>query len=261
MILLVARGGEGVEDNGTGNATEDDPRRAESADFYDEIYAGKDYVGEAARVAALVRERNPAAATLLDVACGTGRHLEHFAESFACEGVDINPALLDIARDRCGDMPFTCADMTSFDLGRTFDAVTCLFSAIGYARTAEGLEAAVGTMARHLASDGVLVVEPFVKPEEWITGRVAAETAADDGRRALVRMVASGRVDDIALLDMRYLSGRDGEVEYSREHLEIGLFTFEQYTAAFDAAGLVEITVDTEGLIGRGLVTGLRPAG
>ncbi|MCZ7530141.1 MAG: hypothetical protein M5U31_07215 [Acidimicrobiia bacterium] len=149
--------------------------------------------------------------------------------------------------------------MTTFELGRTFDVVTCLFSAIGYAQTVDRLDAAVSTMARHLVPGGVLVVEPFVKPDEWVVGRVAVETPVDDGRRALVRMVTSDRVDDLALLDLHYLSGRDAEVEYSHEHLEIGLFTFEQYTAAFETAGLEEITVDTEGLIGRGLVTGVRP--
>ncbi len=247
--------GDSVEQAGR----EPDPKSAESADFYDEIYARKDYEGEAARIAALVRQRNATATTLLDVACGTGRHLEQFAGSFACEGLDINPALLEIARRRCGDVTFTQANMTAFELGRTFDVVTCLFSAIGYARTVDRLDAAVSTMARHLAPGGVLVVEPFVKPDEWVVGRVAVETPVDDGRRALVRMATSDRVDDLALLDLHYLSGRDAEVEYSREHLEIGLFTFEQYTAAFEAAGLEEITVDTEGLIGRGLVTGVRP--
>jgi ubiquinone/menaquinone biosynthesis C-methylase UbiE len=37
---------------------------------------GKDWVREAEAVVALVRERNPRAASLLDVACGTGIHLE-----------------------------------------------------------------------------------------------------------------------------------------------------------------------------------------
>ena len=34
--------------------------------------------------------------------------------------------------------------MTAFDLGKTFDLVTCLFSSIGYVKTLENLARAVG---------------------------------------------------------------------------------------------------------------------
>ena len=44
--------------------------------LYDAFYSHKDYEGESARVTELVVERNPGARTLLDVACGTGKHLE-----------------------------------------------------------------------------------------------------------------------------------------------------------------------------------------
>lgn len=57
--------------------------------------------------------------------------------------------------------------MRTFDLGRTFDAITCLFSAIGHAGSVEGLEAAVYTMARHLNPGGVLLVEPWLSPQVW----------------------------------------------------------------------------------------------
>ena len=41
------------------------------------------------------------------------------------------------------------------DLGRTFDAVVCLFSSIGYVGTEERLRAAIGSMARHAAPGGM----------------------------------------------------------------------------------------------------------
>ena len=54
------------------------------------------------------------------------------------------------------------ADMTSFDLGRRFDVVTCLFSSIGYVGTAERLDQAIATMAAHLEPGGTLIVEPWL---------------------------------------------------------------------------------------------------
>ena len=46
-----------------------------SARFYDAVYSFKDYEAESQRLQALIEERSPGAATLLDVACGTGKHL------------------------------------------------------------------------------------------------------------------------------------------------------------------------------------------
>jgi ubiquinone/menaquinone biosynthesis C-methylase UbiE len=46
-----------------------------SAHLYDLIYSFKDYGEEAQDLVSLIRERNPKAGSLLDVACGTGEHL------------------------------------------------------------------------------------------------------------------------------------------------------------------------------------------
>ncbi|MBA2616521.1 MAG: class I SAM-dependent methyltransferase, partial [Actinobacteria bacterium] len=48
-----------------------------SARVYDALYSTfKDFVAEAERVHELIQSRKPGARTLLDVACGTGAHLE-----------------------------------------------------------------------------------------------------------------------------------------------------------------------------------------
>lgn len=56
----------------------------EHAEIYDFIHAarGRDWSAEADGITRLIRERCPEAGSLLDVACGTGAHLERFAEHF-----------------------------------------------------------------------------------------------------------------------------------------------------------------------------------
>jgi ubiquinone/menaquinone biosynthesis C-methylase UbiE len=111
-----------------------------SAIWYDAIYStGKDYARAATDIRELINKhsRRPAKA-ILDAACGTGKHTEQLMESYdELQGIDINSEFVDIASKRCPDGSFQVVDMTQFDLGQTFDVVTCLFGSIGYVRTAE----------------------------------------------------------------------------------------------------------------------------
>jgi SAM-dependent methyltransferase len=107
-----------------------------TAHLYDLLYSFKDYEAESAALVALIRGRNPSASSLLDVACGTGRHLELLRPAFPdVAGVDLEPGLLEVARARLPEVSLSLADMRTFDLGRAFDAVTCLFSSVGYLMT------------------------------------------------------------------------------------------------------------------------------
>jgi len=225
-----------------------------SADLYDALYdTFKDYAAEAARVRELI---GPDARTLLDVACGTGRHLELLQGDYEVVGLDIDPGLLAVARLRLPGVELVEADMTDFDLDRTFDAVVCLFSSIGYAHTVERLHAAVGAMARHLASGGVLIVEPWLRPDAWRAGHVHMLTV-DDEELKIARVTHAGRVRDVSTIDFVYVVGTPAGLDHFEERHELGLFTDEQYRAAFAGAGLA-VEHDPDGLMGRGLYVGRR---
>jgi SAM-dependent methyltransferase len=221
------------------------------ARLYDLEYAEKDYAGEAARLHELIQARSPRAQTLLDVACGTGKHLEHLRAWYDAEGLDADGDMLAMAGERLGDLPLHQADMRNFDLGRRFDAVTCLFSAIGYMRNLAGLTEAVEAMARHLAPGGVLVVEPWVTPERWIDDHVSSLASGP-----LARVDRSWREDGLSVLEQHYLLGSPEGIRYWVERHELGLFTDEEYAEAFRAVGLA-VEHDPDGLIGRGLYLGV----
>ena len=222
-----------------------------SARFYDAIYAFKDYAAEAAKIDALIQERKPDARTLLDVACGTGLHLQHLRTRYEAEGLDLDRELLAIAAERLPDVPFHQGDMLDFDLGRRFDVVTCLFSSIGYAETVENLDEAVSSMGNHVESGGVLIVEPWFPPDAWQDGFLDA-IFVDEPALKLARMSISGREGRLSRIDLHYLVATASGVEHFEETHELGLFTHEEYLDAFRSAGL-EVEHDAEGLMGRGL--------
>jgi SAM-dependent methyltransferase len=225
-----------------------------SARLYDAVYASiRDYPREAAELDRLIQERRPGARTLLDIACGTGAHLEHLT-GYEVEGLDLDPEMLGVARERLPNVPLHEGDMADFDLGKRFDAVVCMFSSIGYVRTAERLRSAVSSMARHLEPGGVLVVEPWLSPEVWVDRHVGA-VFVDQPELKIARMNVGEREGNLSIFEFEYLVGTPNGLERFNERHELGLFTVEQYLEAFRAAGL-EVDHDPEGPMGRGLYIG-----
>ena len=225
-----------------------------SARYYDAIYSFKDYDAATARLVEVVRTHLPAARSMLDVACGTGQHLKRLQGEFDVEGLDLSPALLQIARTRCPGVPLHEGDMVDFDLGRTFDVVMCLFSSIAYVRTATNLRRAVASMARHVRPRGLLLVEPFFTPEQFWTGTITANFV-NQPELKIAWMYTSNADGPLTVLDIHYLVGTPAGVEYFTEAHALGLFTAEEYTGAFRDAGLT-VEHDPTGFFGRGLYLG-----
>jgi SAM-dependent methyltransferase len=230
---------------------------SETGELYDRFYAWKDYDAEAARLRELIAAAGgPGEGTLLDVACGTGKHARALAAHYTVEGMDLDPVLLAVARRRLPDVPLHQGDMRGFDLGRTYGVVTCLFSSIGYVRDLDGLHAAMAAMARHLAPGGALVVEPWFAPGEYRPNHVHLLTV-DEPELKLVRMSHGTVQGAVSILDFEYLVGRPVGITRTHERHELGLFTQEQMLGAFERAGL-RATFDSQGLMGRGLYIGLK---
>ena len=225
-----------------------------SARLYDAVYASiRDYPREAAELDRLIQERRPGARTLLDIACGTGAHLEHLT-GYEVEGLDLDPEMLGVARERLPNVPLHEGDMADFELRKRFDAVVSMFSSIGYVLTEERLRSAVASMARHLEPGGVLVVEPWLSPEVWVDRHVGA-VFVDQPELKIARMNVGEREGNLSIFEFEYLVGTPNGLERFNERHELGLFTVEQYLEAFRAAGL-EVDHDPEGPMGRGLYIG-----
>jgi SAM-dependent methyltransferase len=224
--------------------------------LYDAVYSHMDYAADCARLHDLIQHRRPGARTLLDVACGTGKHLERLMEHYDVEGVDLDPKMLEVAGERVGEgVPLHAGDMMTFDLGRTFDVVTCLFSSIAYSRTEEGLRQAVANLARH--TRGLVIVEPWILPEAWIEGHLHADFV-DQPDLKVGRITLSGPATETLTLTFHYLVGTPEGVEHFTENHEVGMFRHEQYLDAFQGAGLESEHVPG-GLAGRGLYLGRVP--
>ena len=101
--------------------------------------------------------------SLLDLACGKGRHARAAAElGHQVVGVDLSPNSIDQARLNAVGIPglnFVQADMRTFELHNKFDGILNLFTSFGYFNKVEDHYAVLESMAAHLQPGGFLLLD------------------------------------------------------------------------------------------------------
>jgi dTDP-3-amino-3,4,6-trideoxy-alpha-D-glucopyranose N,N-dimethyltransferase len=167
--------------------------------------------------------------------------------------------MLDRAAARLPDVPLHHGDMRGFELGRSFDIVTSLSSAIAWMPTVEELRKAVSTMARHLAPGGLLVIEPWPAPGEESGEGEPWVTSVDEPGRSVVMMETTRLADRRWIQDSHYLIWTARGIEHAHERTELGAFTRDDLSATMSEAGLT-VEYLSGGPHGRGLWLGLSPA-
>ena len=95
--------------------------------------------------------------SVLDAGCGTGRvAIELARRGIDVVGVDLDDAMLAVARAKAPDLTWITADLLDVDLGRAFDVVVMPGNVMIF--LAQGTEpAVVANMARHVAPGGRLI--------------------------------------------------------------------------------------------------------
>jgi SAM-dependent methyltransferase len=109
---------------------------------------------------------------VLDLGCGTGRHVVLLAEKgFDVTGVDFSAEMLAEARSHLSSfnsqsstLNFFQGDIRSIRLGRTFDVVVSLFHVMSYQTGNDDLMAAFATAREHLKPGGVFIFDCWYGP-------------------------------------------------------------------------------------------------
>jgi SAM-dependent methyltransferase len=128
---------------------------------YDDFTGSLDYEGWLAEVLPRLERHGLAGRRLLDVGCGTGKSLIPMVQrGWEVVGCDISPAMLEIAQEKVGDIVrLEVADMRALPRLGDFDLVWSLNDSMNYLLAADELEAALKSMRKNLARDGLMVFD------------------------------------------------------------------------------------------------------
>ena len=184
-------------------------------DLYDFVYSWKNYANESRTIRQLMGQYGFCAGqSVLELACGTGRYLEHFDD---CRqfGIDLCERSLSIASQRIPRGTFYCADMADFKVPERVDMILCLFGAYGYLLTDGAQANCIRCIYNALKPGGLLVLQPWVEPNSFIDGQTYLQTYRSPNLM-VSRMVTPMRKQDLSVLDFQFLVSRSG---YKTERL------------------------------------------
>lgn len=212
--------------------------------YYDLLYRDKDYPSEARYVDGLIRRRVPAACSMLEFGCGTGRYTREFARlGYAVHGVDLSAGMIDEARKiSCDGVSFSCGDMRSLRLGKKFNAVVALFHVLSYQTTDEDVVNALTTVREHLTSDGTAILDFWYGPAVLTQRPEVRFKEVSDEAIEVSRIALPVLHDDINVVDVNYRAfikeKSSGRIEELRECHRMRYFFDKEIRNFLGRAGL-----------------------
>jgi SAM-dependent methyltransferase len=156
---------------------------AEYARFYDQ--ANGDRTADIERIRSLIRRYRPAAASLLELGCGTGAVLAGLAADMSVAGIDRSPEMLAIAERTVPAARLMRADITAFDLRDRFDVAICVFDTINHLSALADWLSLFDRAREHLTAGGLFLFDLNTAGRLRRLGQGPA-FAADIGQHTLV---------------------------------------------------------------------------
>jgi SAM-dependent methyltransferase len=136
--------------------------------YYNLLYKDKNYAEEYQYIRALAekyKNRNELK-NVLDIGCGTGRHLSYFKkDGFHVSGVDFSPGMIEAAKKKLSqEENLLCCKASEFRFDIKFDLIISLFHVMNYQTETPELEKIFRNVSDHLAGGGLFIFDFWYGP-------------------------------------------------------------------------------------------------
>lgn len=168
--------------------------------------------------------------TLLDIGCGGGKNVFNLKQQFQVAGLDLSGTMLAQARKLNPECEFIRADMRTFRLGRTFDAIL-MDDAISHMNTRADFAAAFRAAFVHLEPGGVLFATADLTTGTFRQNKTTCTAAAGQTAKGRVAVTFIENHYDPDPADthyeatLLYLIRRKNRLRVAADHWKLGLFS------------------------------------
>ena len=202
-----------------------------------------EYAHYCAHVVRLIEQHAQRPVTsLLNIGCGGGKNALSLKERYQVTGLDLSPAMLELAKTLNPSCEFIEGDMRSFSLGRTFDAIL-MDDGISYMASHDDLLAAFQVAFSHLNPGGVMVTTPDVTTETFLQNQTVATPAIGQAKPDNIDIVFIENMydpdptDEHYEITMLFLIRENGVLRIETDRHTLGLFSLDTWRQTLSEVG------------------------
>lgn len=213
------------------------------ADYYFQIESNhRNIDNDIALIKNLLKEvRKP---VLLDLGCGTAEHLYNLSRvGYQCTGLDISKEMLDIAKQKYGNLNLLNQSMTDFDYFEEFDMITCLFGSFDYMLSARDVDNVLWNTWRALKRQGLGIFEIWnAEPIKLIKEKPLGYVSTTNCSNATIVRERGFKISDIAAkiivdVNYKYTITTNKGVEVKEDYHRMRAFTQDEIEEALKRNG------------------------
>lgn len=211
--------------------------------FYDCMFDENSFQQAAKDSAQLIKLLDAPIHSVLDLACGPGRHVVGFAEQgLAVTGVDLSAYLLNRAAQIIDDKKLTATlvhvDMLSYEPTDSFDLITNLFSSFGYYENPDENQRVLNKAYQWLNPQGHLVIDVFSKEQAAMHMEPVHCTEYDNGD---VRFERPLLINNMSVYANEWILVRDQQAY--RWHYQHFVYSAQELQDSLFKAGFKEVEI------------------
>ncbi|MFA7467847.1 MAG: class I SAM-dependent methyltransferase [Desulfotomaculaceae bacterium] len=208
------------------------------AQIYDYLVSGVDFDGWCDYVEELLGRFGLQAASIADIACGTGNTVFPFAHrGYKTVGVDISRAMLDLAQSKAQtqnlDVYFIQQDMRELALPEQVDLITCFHDGLNYLLDIKDIRQTFKRVNNNLRPGGTFIFD--LNRVTWLSGSDNTPVVVDE--RDMTLIWESGYVQASEIWTIKLLAFvREGNIyhKWTEIHQEKGYHPLEIVSSLSD---------------------------
>jgi SAM-dependent methyltransferase len=186
--------------------------------YYNLLYKDKNYLEEYTYIRELLEKHgNGNNKNILDIGCGTGKHLSFFKkDGYAVSGVDVSENMICEARKYLQqEENLLCCKASEFKFNKKFETIISLFHVMSYQTENDELEKVFQNVSEHLEDGGLFIFDFWYGPAVLSDPPVVKIKRLEDDEVKITRITEPVMRYNENIVDVNF----EVLIEYKRTHL------------------------------------------
>lgn len=221
------------------------------SNFYDAIYADKDYAAESAYVSAILHRLDPGIKRLIELGSGTGNHASWLCrEGYEITGIEKSKCMVDrsLAKGIKGFYP-QVGNIINFELPGEFEAAISLFHVFSFLTGTDEIISCLERVFQHLKPGGIFLFDAWYTPAVYASRPETRVKRVENDLHEIIRIAEPSMDCQKNTVDVKYQiiiqnkSNRQHQVfneTHSLRHFSLPEIALFAQLAGFDLIGSEE---------------------